>query len=39
MASASLRVGLIGCGGIAPTHLACYQQNEHTCVVALSTLL
>lgn len=31
-----LRVGLIGCGGIAGTHLACYMRNPRTKVVAVS---
>ncbi|MFH1569663.1 MAG: Gfo/Idh/MocA family oxidoreductase, partial [Gemmatimonadota bacterium] len=38
MASAKLRIGLIGCGGIAPAHLTCYQQNAHAEVVAVADI-
>ena len=36
MAAGALRIGLIGCGGIAPAHLTAYQQNERTEVVAVA---
>ena len=36
MAAVSLRVGLIGCGGIAGTHLDCYTRNPRTKVVAVA---
>ena len=39
MAAGTLRIGLIGCGGIAPAHLAAYQQNEGTQVVAVADVL
>jgi len=38
MADQTLRIGLIGCGGIAPTHLQCYQANERAKVVAVADL-
>jgi predicted dehydrogenase len=38
MADGTLRIGLIGCGGIAPVHLQSYQANERTEVVAVADL-
>ena len=36
MAGVPLRVGLVGCGGIAGTHLDCYTRNPRTKVVAVA---
>ena len=36
MARVPLRVGLVGCGGIAGTHLDCYTRNPRTKVVAVA---
>ncbi len=33
--SASVRIGFIGCGGIANAHLAAYQANADACVAAV----
>lgn len=38
MSTRPLRVGLIGCGGIAATHLHCYQHNPNARVVAVADL-
>ncbi|MBI3921076.1 MAG: Gfo/Idh/MocA family oxidoreductase [Armatimonadetes bacterium] len=38
MATDKLRVGLIGCGGIAPAHLSSYRRNERVDVVAVADL-
>ncbi len=39
MARIPLRVGLIGCGGIAGTHLDCYSRNPRTQVVAVADVM
>lgn len=36
MSNPTLRVGLIGCGGIAPTHLSAYHQSGMAQVVAVA---
>lgn len=38
MSDRKLRIGLIGCGGIAPAHLNSYRRNERVEVVAVSDL-
>jgi predicted dehydrogenase len=36
MSNTTLRVGLIGCGGIAPVHLSSYRQDGRVSVVAVA---
>ena len=38
MAADPLRIGLIGCGGIASAHLAAYRENAHTEVAAVADI-
>jgi len=33
-----MRIGLVGCGGIAGTHLDCYSRNPRTKVVAVADI-